>query len=153
MEPKRKRGGGNNWIGLVIFLVIAFGSPVANFITGLIFQITGQPVSSNLLAIGMVALIVLAVAVSVISSVLRSAGGGNTGSETTLPTSASPQASAPPRPSPPPIMGGVGQQPTQFPGSPRFEPVINPRILAIGAIGLILFGGVFLAILALSGGI
>ncbi len=144
MEPKRKRSDGRNWISLVIFLVIAFGSPVSKFITSLIFQTTGQPVSSSTLAIGLVSLIVLAVAVSVISSVVRGVGRINTGSETQLPSG--------PMPAPPPMnAGGTDQSTSQFPGSPRFEPMINPRILAFGIIGLIFFGGVFLAILSIFG--
>lgn len=141
MEPKRKRSSGNNWIGMVIFLVIAFGSPVSKFITSLIFQTTGQSVSSNFLAIGMVTLIVLAVAVSAIGAAVRGTGQINTGSDTRLPSGSPP---------PPPPMS-AGQPTSSFPGSPRFEPVINPRILVVGIVGLILFGGIFLATLAISG--
>ncbi|MEI6775678.1 MAG: hypothetical protein WCK70_02130 [Chloroflexales bacterium] len=141
MEPKRKRSSGNNWIGMVIFLVIAFGSPVSKFITSLIFQTTGQLVSSNILAIGMVTLIVLAVAVSAIGAAVRGTGNINTGSDTRLPSGL---------PTPPPTMS-AGQPTSPFPGSPRFEPMINPRILAVGIIGLVLFGGIFLAILSISG--
>ncbi|MEI7645985.1 MAG: hypothetical protein WCJ55_17080 [Chloroflexales bacterium] len=137
MEPKRKRSGGNNWVGMVIFLVLAFGSPLARIISSLIFQSIGVTVSSNVLAIGLVTLIVLAVAVAAIGSALRGTGRINTGSATQLP----------PGPTTPPQIG----VPTQFPGSPRFEPVINPRILTIGIVGLIIFGGVFLAILAIFG--
>jgi Na+-transporting methylmalonyl-CoA/oxaloacetate decarboxylase gamma subunit len=138
MERQRKRGG-TNWLGLVIFLVIAFGSPVASFISGLIFQTTGVTVGSSGLAIGMVSLIVLAVAISTISAAVRGAARVNTGSETRVPST----------PTPPPQMGA----PTQLPSSPRFEPVINPRILIFGVVGLILFGGIFLVILAMSGAI
>jgi hypothetical protein len=62
--------------------------------------------------------------------------------------------SAPPRPSAPPLTRrdpGIG--PAKLPGSPQFDPIIDPRILTIGIVGLVLFGGAFLVILALSGGI
>jgi hypothetical protein len=37
------------------------------------------------------------------------------------------------------------------PGPPRFEPIIDPRILTFGIIGLLAFGGIFLAILFFAG--
>jgi hypothetical protein len=154
MERQRKPRGGNNWIGLVIFLVVMFGSPLSSFVSGLIFQATGVSVSSGVLVIG---LIVVAVAVSLVGSAVRSAGRFNIGSETRLPSgpTSAPQMSAPPsRPAQlPPSMSGSGLPPAQLPGGPRYEPVINPRILAIGVAGLLLFGVIFLAILAMSGAI
>jgi hypothetical protein len=153
MERQRKRSGGNNWIGLVIFLVVMFGSPVSSFVSSLILQTTGVSVSSGVLVIG---LIVLAVAVSIISSAVRGLGRLTTGNETQLPTGPTPppQMSAPSRPAQlPPSMSGAGLPPAQIPGSPRFEPVINPRLLAIGIVGILVIGGVFLAVLAISGAI
>jgi hypothetical protein len=127
-----------------------FGSPLSSFISGLILQTTGVSVSSSVLVIG---LIMLAVAVSLVGSAVRGIGGINTSSETRLPSGPMPsqQMSAPSRPAQPPPAMGAGLPPSQMPGGPRFEPVINPRILTIGVVGLILFGGVFLAILAMSG--
>jgi hypothetical protein len=55
--------------------------------------------------------------------------------------------SAPPRPSSPPPTGRGN-----LPGSPQFDPIINPRILTFGIVGLVLLGGAFLAILAIAGG-
>jgi hypothetical protein len=145
MERKGKRGG-NNWIGVAIFLVIMFGSPLSSFLVGVIRQSTGVVVSPSLVLGGVV---ILAVVVSLAGSALRGVGRLNSGGDTRLPSSTvpPPQMSAPPRPfSPPPTGRG------KLPGSPQFDPIIDPRILTLGIVGLILLGGAFLAILAIAGG-
>jgi hypothetical protein len=40
----------------------------------------------------------------------------------------------------------------RLPGPPRFEPIIDPRILGFGILGLFVFGGFFLVVLLLAGG-
>ena len=39
----------------------------------------------------------------------------------------------------------------RLPTPPRFEPIIDPRILTFGIVGLLIFGAIFLAILFLAG--
>jgi hypothetical protein len=146
----QRKGGKNNWIGIIIFLVIMFGSPLSSFLAGVIRQSTGVTVSPSLLLGGFVILAVLA---SFIGSALRGLGRINSSSETKLPTVpiSPPQMSAPPRPpvAPPAIRSPGAPQMKQ----PQFEPIIDPRILVVGIVGLILFGGAFVAILAIAGGI
>jgi hypothetical protein len=142
----QKRRGGNGWVSLAIFLVFIFGSRIIPPLAAWLTQATGIAINPMVLIVGV---IVLAVAVSLLRSVSSGIGRINSGSETRLPT----QAAAPPRSStgqggPPPAPFG-GQQPS----APRFEPVIDPRILLVGIGGLVVFGGIFLAILAATGGI
>lgn len=148
---QRKRGG-NNWIGIVVFLAIVIGPPIANALSRIIFQATGYSVSSDLIIGG---IIILAILTSIGVSVARSAGRINSGSETRLPTTtvSPPPMSQPPRPSTPPTMRGPTSQPTKLPGAPKFEPVIDPRILTFGLVGLACFGVIFFAILSFAGGI
>lgn len=162
-----KRGGGG-WIGWLIFFFLVFGSnflpPVASWLT----QVTGIPISAPMIIVGMIVLsVVWSVASSVITQVLRSRG-ANESSLPPPPTMAPPSArSAPPpsRPAPPPptirlpppsSAGGLqrprlkaGEQ--RLPGPPRFEPIIDPRILTFGIVGMAILGVFFVVVLALSG--
>ncbi|MBX0330453.1 hypothetical protein K2Z83_22605 [Oscillochloris sp. ZM17-4] len=149
----QKKRGGNNWIGIVIFLAIVIGPNLASFLSGAIFQATGMRVGSDLIMGG---IIIFAVVASLLTSALRGAGRMNSGSETKLPTtpSAPQQMGAPPRPSSlPPATGGSGTAQMKQPGTPQFEPIINPRVLSFGVAGLVIFGVIFLGILALFGAI
>jgi hypothetical protein len=154
---QQKRGGGNNWIGGVIFVVLIFGSrlfpPLANWLS----QVTGQNITVPML-IG--AVVVLSVVGSVAGSALRNIGRRGAGGDVRLPTQA-PML-------PPPVMPTArmdwpsatptrsdsrtrlpsGEQPTF--GPPRYEPIIDPRVLIFGIIGLLIFGGFFLVALLLS---
>jgi hypothetical protein len=153
---RKRRNSNNNWIGTLIFLMIVFGSTLSRFIVGVIFGATGVLVDSNLVFIG---LIILAVAVSVFGSLARGLGRINSGSESKLPTIPSiqpPTFGAGSSSSTPPPTFGAGSLPpqmeqTQLPGSPRYEPVIDPRVLVFGIVGLIVFGIVFLVILSVTG--
>lgn len=142
---QRKRGGSNNWIGIVVFLTVMFGSTIARSLSNIIFQATGMRIDSNILFIG---LIVLAVLISSFSSIIRKADQVNQGTETKLPTT----------PSMPPPTSMSEQRPPvmpseSLPGSPRFEPVVDPRILIFGIFGIVFFGVIFLFILAMTGAI
>lgn len=158
MEQNKR--GSNNWIGFVIFFVLVLGSrifpPLASWLT----QVSGVPISSTMIYGVVVVLgLILPVVVSAISSVRLPGGGG----DTRLPTQpGSPiKLDQPPMPverlpdwarpnevkqlGPPPSVSPLPSwtQPKLPMGQPQFEPIINPRVLTIGVIGLICFGLIF----------
>lgn len=160
---QNRRGGGNGWIGWVIFIVLVFGSrflpPVANWLS----QQTGLPISTGALIATIVG---LGVVVTIVSSVLgeinrnREQDGPRlpTGMPQARPPQATPPSQAPTAPRMPssPRSGGArqprppsGEQ--RLPSPPRFEPIIDPRVLTFGIIGLVVFGGFFFLALLLSG--
>lgn len=166
---QRKRG--NNWIGWLIFIVLVFGSRLMPPLAAWLSQVTGLAITPPMLIAAVVGLGVLA---SVLGAVGRGLGQARSSSETRLPTttalpptlSGAPQRpSAPPRPitpsSPPPAaprMPSTNLPPARLPsgeqrlpGPPRFEPIIDPRILGFGILGLFVFGGFFLVALLLAG--
>jgi hypothetical protein len=130
--------------------------PVANWLS----QVTGLPISTPVL---IAAVVGLGVVVSVVSSVLTGVNKGRGADQTRLPTGQQPTPSpapvAPPTTSSRPPSVGTGGVPRiglpsgeqRLPGPPGFEPIINPRILTIGIIGLVIFGGLFFLALLLSG--
>jgi hypothetical protein len=158
------RGGG--WIGWLIFIVVVFGSrflpPLANWLS----QLTGLPITVPMLIGGLVVLAVVAsVGSSLAQQVGKARGAGDQRLPTTLsaPTSAPPRSSTPTRPSAPPRPLQLppssaslprprlpsGEQ--RLPGPPRYEPIIDPRILAFGIVGLLFLGGFFFLALLLAG--
>lgn len=162
---QQNRRGGNGWVGWLIFVVLVFGSrflpPVANWLA----QVTGLPITTPIL-IG--AIVGLGVVVSIVGSVLqdvnRNRGANDTRLPTGMPPTTPPRTTSPPRPSAgpprspsqPPRPGRPTQlrQPSgeqRLPGPPRFEPIIDPRVLTFGIIGLVIFGGFFFVALLLSG--
>lgn len=157
------RGGG--WIGWLIFIFVVFGSrflpPLANWLS----QLTGLNITVPML-IG--AVVILAVVGSVGSSLARQAGRARSAGDTRLPTTLSPPSpstssrpAAPPRPVAPPRPTQLpssslprsrlpsGEQ--RLPGPPRYEPIIDPRILAFGIVGLLVLGGFFFLALLIAG--
>lgn len=157
---QQNRRGGNGWIGWLIFIVLVFGSrflpPLATWLS----QATGLQVSVPMLIASIIALAVVA---SVIGSIGQSISRNRRSSETRLPTglppASSPPTIAPPRaPSAPPVPE-PGRSPQlrppsaeqRLPGPPRFEPIIDPRVLTFGIIGLVLFGGFFFLVLMIGG--
>ncbi len=149
MQQKRRSDVGS-WLSWLIFLLLIFGSrflpPVASWLT----QTTGLPITTPML-IG--ALVMLSIAVSLISSVARRGEQPREPLERppTLPTSLPdlPTASSP---FPPPAVEATGKLrdlgPQSVPQPPRFEPIISPRMLIVGIIGLGFIGlFLFLAML------
>lgn len=159
------RGGG--WIGWLIFIFVVFGSrflpPLANWLS----QLTGLNITVPML-IG--AVVILAVVGSVGSSLARQLGRARGAGDTRLPTTLSPppptmpsrsgapapRSSAPPRPVQLPTSSNLprprlptGEQ--RLPGAPRYEPIIDPRILAFGVVGLLVLGGFFFLALLIAG--
>lgn len=163
MEQNRQSGG-SGWIGWVLFFVLIFGSrfapPVANWLS----QTTGLPITPNGL-MGTVAVLYIASLVlgPVIGMFLRNLGGGSGDTANPSLPSSTPmpgQASQAPFPSSPPPSSSLPKQPpvrlppptsAKTPGAPRWEPIIDPRILVVGIIGVVLFGGFFLLALLFTG--
>ncbi|HEU5099918.1 MAG TPA: hypothetical protein VFU22_12895 [Roseiflexaceae bacterium] len=151
MQENKKRGG--NWssaIGWLIFILVIAGGPLLNLLrTALGGTINLPPNLLPMLIGGLVAL-------SILVSVLRSVGGSRPRQrDTRLPTGSSPlppfgqpanpviRPSAPPRPYAPPSIDA------RLPSAPRFEPVINPKILAFGIVGLLVLAGAALLVYGL----
>ncbi|WP_298815912.1 hypothetical protein [Chloroflexus sp.] len=155
MEQRRR---GSGWIGWLIFLLFILGPSILPPLARWLSQQTGLQIGTTELFI---TLIVLMVVISIGSSIfgaLRRAGEG-TGMprmpEANDPFSSSSQqgdvfrlpSSTPEEvfriPPPPPEPPRLPTSSTQLPGAPRFDPIIDPRILAFGLIGLMFIGLVF----------
>lgn len=154
MQQRRRSSA---WIGWVLFLVIAFSARLAPPLVAWINQATGLSLSPGAL-IG--AALLLYIAFVAVNQVFRTIQGASRSSETRLPTPTQPpRPVAPPRqPSQPPAMGRPTQlRPPNRPDSsarpPRFEPIIDPRILAFGILGLLGLGAFFFVALLLSSGL
>lgn len=159
---QNRRSGGTGWLGWVIFIVLIFGSrflpPLANWLS----QQTGIPISPGALV---ATIIGLSVALTIVSSVIGEINRNRPQGDTRLPTGQPPAGRAPvvPPPQPPPQPPTTLRTPSlprpsrlpsgeqRLPPPPRFEPIIDPRVLTFGIIGLVVFGGFFLAVLLLSG--
>lgn len=166
----QQSGRGNGWVGWLIFIVLVFGGrflpPVANWLA----QVTGLPITAPALVAGLIGLAVLS---SVVGSLARQVGRSRGASETRLPTPMTPvpppdaaaRPSRAPRPVSPPASMRLPPGPTsadmppprlprgeqRLPGPPKFEPIIDPRVLTFGIVGLLALGAFFLVLLALSG--
>lgn len=163
MQQNRR---GSSWFGWLIFLFLIFGTrflpPVANWLS----QVTGLSITPPLL---IAAVVGLGVVFSVVSSIIQTVNQSRNANDTRLPTGM-PPSSLPPPVSPPPSKripppntripppmsskssigrGGVGQP--QLPPPPRFEPIIDPRILAVGFLGLLVLGTIFFIALMVFG--
>lgn len=162
--------GRSGWIGWLIFVFFVFGGrflpPLANWLS----QITGLTITPPML---IVAVIVLAVVGSLLGSVARQAGRLRGSNDTRLPlppTLPPPTSMSSPRPgqttrtaSPPsPIRLPTASSdrlpqsrlPTgdpKLPSPPRFEPIIDPRVLTFGVLGMLVFGLFLLVLFAIAG--
>ncbi len=142
----QRKQNNNSWAGIIVFLLLMFGSPITRFLTSVIYQATGIQVNPGMLLVG---LIILSVIVSLLVPMLRNIGGESRSNETRLPTGPThmPPSSPPSTPramTPPPT-------PPQISAAPRFDPIIDPRILIFGVIGLVFFGVIFLFMLSMTG--
>lgn len=165
MQSNRRSSGGG-WIGWVIFFVLIFGSrflpPVANWLS----QVTGIAISPQI----MIAVIIGGgVLISVMSSLIQTVNKGRESNDSRLPTtmlppppsSSSPSAPMQLPPStrmPPPMstdqaLRRLGMSKQELPPPPGFEPIINPRILTFGIVGLLVLGGFFFLALLAAGSI
>jgi hypothetical protein len=143
-ENNKKRG--TSWssaIGWLIFILVVAGGPLLTLLRGALGGVVNLP--ANLLPMLIGGLVVL----SILVSVVRSLGGSRRSqSDTRLPTGNAPlppfAGPAAPR-MPPSTIVPQSYNPAgrdqRLPSAPRFEPMINPRIVAIGIVGVLLLAG------------
>jgi hypothetical protein len=143
-ENNRKRGV--NWgsaIGWLIFILVIVGARLP----GLLNNLSGGAITlpSNLLPMLIGGLVVL----SILVAAVRSLGGSRRGqADTRLPTGSTPMPPfggpidtwTPPSTSLPRSYT-VPRADQSLPSAPRFEPVINPKILVLGIVGALLLAG------------
>lgn len=170
---QRSRRSGSSWIGWLIFVFLVFGVRFLPPVAAWLSQVTGLTITVPMLIIAVVVLSVVVSIVSALAGSMNQSGSDEPGMPSSPPQAPSsprsrslpkaptpPTASAPPRASSPwptttPGSGlprarlPSGQQ--QLPGPPRFEPIIDPRILGIGIVGLVLLGGLALLLFFMSG--
>ncbi len=142
MEERRR---GSGWFGWVIFLLFvlapSFLPPLARWLS---FQ-TGIPIGTTELFIAIIVLIIVfSIGSSIVGALRRTAESRDSlpipRSDDTFrmpPSSPEEVFRVPPPPPEPPRMPTSA---TQLPGAPRFEPIIDPRILLFGILGLIVIG-------------
>jgi hypothetical protein len=135
-DNKRRRGNWSSAIGWLIFILVIAGGPLLNLLRGALGGAVNLP--SNLLPMLIGGLVLL----SILVSVARSLGGARRGrGDTRLPTGSAPppfgEPAAPRMPPPAPrafTMPATSRKPA-LPSPPRFEPVIDPKLLAFGIVG------------------
>ena len=143
MQENKKRG--TSWssaIGWLIFILVVAGGPLLNLLRSALGGVVNLPANLMPMLIGGL------VALSILISVIRSLGGSRRQSDTRLPTANAPMppfaGPATPR-MPPSTRVPQPYQPAgrdqRLPSAPRFEPVINPKILALGIVGVLLLAG------------
>ena len=136
-DNKRRRGNWSSAIGWLIFILVIAGGPLLNLLRGAFGGTVNLP--SNLLPMLIGGLVLLSILVSVARSLSAARRGRN---DTRLPTGSAPMPpfggpAAPRTPPPAPrafTMPASSRKPT-LPPPPRFEPVIDPKILALGIVG------------------
>lgn len=141
MNDERK-GPQINWgsvVGWVIFIMVLLAGPLS----GTVRRIFGGALPTNwisLLPFLIGGLVVLSIVVSAVRAY-------NQSRELRGPTL--PRSSRAPAPPPPPFRGAPpassnprlpSSKSSTVPSSPQFEPLISPRVLAIGVIGLVVLG-------------
>jgi hypothetical protein len=140
---KKRRANWSSVIGWLIFILVVAGGPLLNLLRSALSGVVNLP--ANLLPM----LIGGLVALSILVSVVRSLGGSRRGQgDSRLPTGNVPMppfgGPAPPRMPPSTIVpqsGSSAGRDQRLPSAPRFEPVINPRLIALGVVGVLLLVG------------
>ena len=153
MQENKKRGA--NWssaIGWLIFILVVAGGPLLNLLRSMLGGVINLPANLVPMLIGGL------VALSVLVSVVRSLGGSRRSQrDTRLPTGNAPMppfaGPATPRMPPstvlPQIYSPAGRE-QRLPSAPRFEPVLNPKIVALGIVGVLLLAGAGLLLAGLA---
>lgn len=160
MEDNRRSGNAFSWVGWLIFFLLIFGSsflpPIAHWLS----QQTGVSITPSMLIAGIIGASVL---ISIASSVVQAVNQGREANDTRLPTGQPPTIQPPSLPKPnaymPPSTLNDAQirqralSEQELPPPPQFEPIINPRILTFGIVGVIVIGGFFGLVLLVASGI
>ena len=162
---RRKRGQFNlsSLIGWLIFILVIAGGPILNLVRRLFSGVVVLPANlSSWLPIAVGALVLLSIAVSVLRALNNANRGTNT--PTRLPTEIS-RPVPPPSAGMPPFGGSASRSerpsvvpparpftppsnpPPQGLSQPRFDPVFNPAVLAVGLAGLLALGALALFVL------
>jgi hypothetical protein len=152
MQENKKRG--TSWssvIGWLIFILVVAGGPLLNLLRGALGGVISLP--NNLLPILIGGLVVLSMLVSAVRSM---AGSRRNQSDTRLPTGNTPMPPfagpvaprMPPSTTVPQPYSPAGRD-QRLPSAPRFEPVINPKIIALGIVGVLLLAGAALLLAGL----
>ena len=164
MREKKKRGFNlGSVIGPLIFILAFAGGPLLRLLRQ---ALSGSGVSlppnlSTLIPIAVAGVVVLSIAIAAVRALGNSRGDDRlpTGmnpaqrSNTPLPPFVGPSAPRMPTATPQPrafTLPTSSQSQGKLPTAPRFEPVISPRVIALGVVGLVVLGGLFLVVLGLS---
>jgi hypothetical protein len=141
-ENNKKRGvSWSSAIGWLIFILVVAGGPLLNLLRSALGGVVNLP--ANLLPM----LIGGLVALSILVSVVRSLAGSRRGqSDTRLPTGNAPMPpfAGPAAPRMPPstrLPQSLAGRDRRLPSPTRFEPVINPKLVALGIVGVLLLAG------------
>lgn len=155
MEQRRR---GSGWIGWLMFFLFILGPSILPPLARWLSRQTGLQIGATELFIALIVLmVVISVGSSIVGALRRSSEGRSKpslpGADDTLSTPSGrgdvfrlpPSAPeevfrAPPPPPEPPRLPASS---ANLPSAPRFEPVIDPRILTIGIIGLVFLGVLF----------
>ena len=143
MQGNNKKRGAN-WssaIGWLIFILVIAGGPLLNLLRNALGSAVNLP--ANLLPMLIGGLVVLSILVSAVRSI---AGSRRNQSDTRLPTGNAPMPpfAGPAAPRMPPstiVPQSPAARDQRLPSAPRFEPVINPRIVALGIVGVLILAG------------
>jgi hypothetical protein len=149
MQEKKKRG--TNWgsaIGWLIFILVVAGGPLLNLLRSALGSTVNLP--PNLLPMLIGGLVALSILISVVRSL---AGSRRNQSDTRLPTGnapmppfAGPATPRIPASTPVPQTYRPPARDQQLPSAPRFEPVLNPKVVALGIVGVLLLVGLALVV-------
>jgi hypothetical protein len=161
VQEKKKRGSNiGSLVGPLIFILIFLARPLI----GLFRNITGGTLSlpanlTDLIPIAVGAIVVITIAVSAVRALGRTRRGDER-LPTDMSTPRTPNTSMPPfsGPQAPRLPNTLPARPTKparlgqasTPATPRFEPILNPRVVIFGIVGLVLLGVLALVVLGLS---
>jgi hypothetical protein len=152
MQENKKRGASwSSAIGWLIFILVVAGGPLLNLLRASLGGVINLP--NNLLPILIGGLVVLSILVSAVRSM---AGSRRNQSDTRLPTGNAPMPPfagpaaprMPPSTTVPQPYSPAGRD-QRLPSALRFEPVINPKIVALGIVGVLLLAGAALLLAGL----
>lgn len=156
MEEQNERSGRRgNWVGVVIFLLLIIGPQLVRLLNNVAGNISGNipALNANVFIPALIGLVVVAAAVV---GVIRSFTSARRSRLPTSPTIEPRPPMQPPRPSSLPtsrfdLPNSNDYNQAWMPAPPKFDPIIDPRILGFGIAGLVAFAIIFGALLAITG--
>ncbi len=172
-DQHKKGKRGSNWIGLVIFLLIIAGQPILNIVSNIVARISNNTVTmpTNILPLVIGGFVLVATLIALVQGARNLSERGTSQQFPTNPTGRTPEggwkprsdtfkapsAYTPPRPPESPYTSPSGLPPSlqqrsvkrddispqKLPGAPRFEPIVDARVVTFGILGLVFLGIVF----------